>query len=55
MLTMTSEGKTNFIWVIVKEHIRDRTCPIFGENKGQVTLGQAMSQYHAAVPYKNQV
>ena len=51
---MISEGKINFIWVtvittdvqLVKGHIRDRTCIIFGENKGQV-----MSQFHG-VPYK---
>ena len=51
---MISEGKINFIWVtvittdvqLVKGHIRDRTCLIFGENKGQV-----MSQFHG-VPYK---
>ena len=46
--------KIKFIWVtvvttyeqLVKGHIRDRTCQIFGENKGQV-----MSQFHG-VPYK---
>ena len=52
--TMISEGKIKFILATVittnvklfKGHIRDKTCQIFGENKGQV-----MSQFHG-VPYK---